>query len=797
MRKLETAAIAAFALLAGSSVSRQALADDGQVALSKAETEARDIGGTLKTPPRVDRRSPAQRERQLLDAQLAWRVGKQTGQVTNFENAALILYDLVEQNPDGRNLEEATYLLADSLFLKGDSRTSQKYFRDLVSKFGPTGKHYQEALMRLIELSVKLKDDDGIDLVLQALDNVPAAARKPEVPYVRGKYNYFSGQLDNAAAAFDGIGASHPYYFRARYFSGVVRVAQQKYAAAAKAFAEVLRAQPNTEGDRRVAELARLAVGRLFYQTGKPSRAIDEYQKLDRKSPFFDEMLYEVAWAHVKSRAYDKAMRAIDLLTLADPRTGLMPEVRLLRGNLLIRLGAKEPNQYVAAEKEFEKTRAQYEKPRAALEALLAQHDDPNLYFQHLVHRQGESFDVTAFQVPKGVDEAVARKPDVARVIKLVRDIETIRTDLGAAETLIVRVESATSPSARVSIFPELARKRGRLFELRSDVARVREKLGSEERAIIARGATQAEQAELTQLGAQRAVLEASLGQLPSGRDPYEVRVKKARAEVERVAALASRVQVEIEGMRANLTALEKYQGDPRNKSKLPSETFDKEAAELKVEIAALEKQYEGLRAELQSARDQAEAAALGAEEANLRAELGKVLEREHLIAQQVASRSGGADASRISQIEAVLGMVTRAQAAIDASDAKIDAILDSQLSDIKRMLTQERGLLTELQGQLAAYDGEVGSVGAGAVRDGFVQVAQDFYNIVVRADVGVIDVAWAQKEESSQRVSRLNLQVGNERRSLREDFKEVLEDKEKGSGGGTDEDDDGFGGLK
>ena len=82
-------------------------------------------------------------------------------------------------------------------------------------------------------------------------------------------------------------------------------------------------------------------------------------------------------------------------------------------------------------------------------------------------------------------------------------------------------------------------------------------------------------------------------------------------------------------------------------------------------------------------------------------------------------------------------------------------------------------------------------------MRDGFVQVAQDFYNIVVRADVGVIDVAWAQKEESSQRVSRLNLQVGNERRSLREDFKEVLEDKVKGSAGGTDEDDDGFGGLK
>ena len=64
----------------------------------------------------MDRRSPAQRERQLLDAQLAWRVGKQTGQITNFENAALILYDLVEQNPDGRNLARA---LGDSHFENG------------------------------------------------------------------------------------------------------------------------------------------------------------------------------------------------------------------------------------------------------------------------------------------------------------------------------------------------------------------------------------------------------------------------------------------------------------------------------------------------------------------------------------------------------------------------------------------------------------------------------------------------------------------------------------------------------
>ena len=51
--------------------------------------------------------------RRLIDAQVAFGVG-------NFEEAALTLYDYVNQSNKGRDYDTALYYLAESLFQKGD-----------------------------------------------------------------------------------------------------------------------------------------------------------------------------------------------------------------------------------------------------------------------------------------------------------------------------------------------------------------------------------------------------------------------------------------------------------------------------------------------------------------------------------------------------------------------------------------------------------------------------------------------------------------------------------------------------
>src|SRR5206468_1860588 len=72
--------------------------------------------------------------------------------------------------------------------------------------------------------------------------------------------------------------------------------------AGAIAIYEGIVTQPaKTDEDRQVQELVHLALGRLHYERSEFAKAIDEYQKVQRTSPLFADMLYEVAWTFIKN----------------------------------------------------------------------------------------------------------------------------------------------------------------------------------------------------------------------------------------------------------------------------------------------------------------------------------------------------------------------------------------------------------------------------------------------------------------------------------------------------------------
>ena len=68
-------------------------------------------------------------------------------------------------------------------------------------------------------------------------------------------------------------------------------------------------------------------------------------------------------------------------------------------------------------------------------------------------------------------------------------------------------------------------------------------------------------------------------------------------------------------------------------------------------------------------------------------------------------------------------------------------------------------------------------SLGGGLAQAMFTRVADRFYDLVVRSDVGIIDVAWGLKDQKTQAVTKLTNLKNLELRALDEDFKKVMED--------------------
>jgi hypothetical protein len=56
-----------------------------------------------------------------------------------------------------------------------------------------------------------------------------------------------------------------------------------------------------------------------------------------------------------------------------------------------------------------------------------------------------------------------------------------------------------------------------------------------------------------------------------------------------------------------------------------------------------------------------------------------------------------------------------------------------------------------------------------------FRDVREQFYQLVLKADVGIVDVAWSRKRERLDKIQQLSQQKATELQQLDRDFKTLL----------------------
>jgi TolA-binding protein len=765
--------------------------------LTKLEGEASDLERGIQPPSAVVKGDDVPRRR-LVEARVAYGIG-------NYADASILLYDVVEHYPSSTAYRESVFLLADSLFMKGDYNLARKYFRVIVNDFGENDPNYPRTLERLLDLSLKLQDPDGVPDLLARLDRIPAARQLPSAAYARGKYAYYSGAHDDAIRVFTAIGQDSPFYFQARYFLGASYIAKDELAQAAKTYYDLLKVAPKSDDDKRVVELTHMALGRIHYHRDQPSEAIDQYLMVSRKSDLFDDALYEIAFVYVKSRQFDKALRALDLLEMA---TGgscstakkrvntavVMPEVCILKGNLSIRKaqtfiedGKGNPvSDYANALAVFENTRNAYQAPRAELDAVVASNEDPAKFFAT----------ITQDRVFEGGPQlsAVSRKylreePDVARVVNVTADLATIRKDLEETEALLDRLDLVIAGPGRVKVFPTLAEKRAKLMDIRQTLLDFRLQVAAQEKALVSKYTSGQEKAEYDALVAKRESLAREYAAL-AGTGSYEERIAKARARYDELDKRAHEVEIEIHSLEAQLVALEKYYKDTKDQpggSKMPPEVFDQNVKEIKAAIAELRAALDELRREIAIARDGAGMGdEIADEQGRLYVALVQAANDEHAFVARIKPRMSAADVQKMNQIEGLLGKIAAIEAVVTRADARIDSILDTELAGVRAQIQLERDDLNKAKGLLVQYENENLALGGEVIGGSFKTVSRKFYEITVRAEVGVIDVSWAQKEAAEDNYNRIEIDSAREKRVLENEFSEVSQEPAPGDKAAT-----------
>ncbi len=739
--------------------------------LTQLEAEAKQISETLPRPNQTPTASP----RRLVDAQTAFTLG-------DYDKAALMLFDLASK--PGTEQESARYYLAESLYQKGDRGAARTYFTEVVTNH-PNGPYGAKARVRLIEIGIAQQDTADASTHLTAL----SGSNLPQVAYVRGKLSFAQGNYDQAITDLARVPAGGPFHLQALYFTGTAHVAKKDLEKATDVFTDLVGRKPMTANDRRVIELAQLALGRVFYERDQPGKAIDAYLLVDRHSDLFPDALYEVSWVYVKGKQYDKALRALELLAQSDPNSNRTPTVRILEGNLRIRkaqmirqaqivgsvdTAAKlDPQvEYDKATKVFDDTHAVYHPSFQALEAMLGNAGDPADYLAQLAGREEHVFQASA-PIPEAAAQFLREEPEVQRAVANQSDLETIQSHLSESEATIARLEAALSASDHSVIYPQLAQRRSRIGGMQAELIALRNDLADQQLSLIGGDAA------LGSASATRKSLASQFAAQPEPEAAAAQRVGEAREALGTIDTGMSEVSTALDSTLAIAVALRKYVTEaPADGSTLTAEQKAQIQGELVStagEAYAIQKELVEVSRELDQARDVAGAGDPGIASARaLRKQLLAAQDNEHrlLAGQMGASR----DAKRSANLSTLGERALRVAATLAQTEATIDSVVDTAAQQAKAQLVELRANVDAYKAELAELELDSREVGGHVLAGSFATVRAKFYDIVIRTDVGSIDVVWAQKEDADDDLKRLQLSRARELKQLKDEFKDILD---------------------
>jgi tetratricopeptide (TPR) repeat protein len=562
-----------------------------------------------------------------------------------------------------------------------------------------------------------------------------------------------------------------PVRLQSAYFLAVSQVEEKKYDEAIEQFRKITQTPSQGDRDLKVKELANLSLGRVLHEVGRYDEALDAYQEISRESEYFVDSLFEIAWTQVKKGEYARAKDATEILLLMAPDSTLAPEARLLQGHLLLKL-----QKYEDATATYHDVINNYAPVRDELDALLKANTDPVAYFNNLLARSDRTLDVTSLLPPAAAKWATTQR-EVSQAIGIVKDLESGRSGAAEGQEIAERILKALDQRG-LETFPELQEGYARAEAVDTALIRSEESLIRIEGDLLDDRFSPAQRAELERLRKERADLEAKLADMPANDAAVQARSQRLKDKVGAIDKDAFKLGYEVQNMYAVVSAIDKWVGDTRAERKNTPEDEKIFLGKLQKEQATLvelDKELAEVRTQLAAERDTAAASVSG--EDQIRQKYTDILAREHGLFAQAETALGGDAARLLTRAHEIRARLTVVRGRVDTARSSIREQVHRRGEEIRRKVLAEQSLLQGYAGEVATVSGDARDLVGRIAFDSIQRVRQQFYDLVLKADVGLVDVSFTRKQDKTTQIQDLSQKKDHELRELDQEFKEVLKD--------------------
>ena len=315
---------------------------------------------------------------------------------------------------------DAEWYLAESLLGMRNYVTAEQRFRIIVEDMQHPFR--VDAVRRLLELYTQKGDVESFRALYNdeiVSGRVPAT---PEVVYSLARSFYQQGDLAEAQRFFEQVEPGTDWHAKARYYIGVIAVAQERLDDAIAEFQRVALLSITTADSRRVQDLALLALGRIHYERGDYLQASTEYNRIGGDSEYEADKLYEVIWTSIKQERFRDAINNIEIFLLAFPEHRYSAQLMLNQGHLAV-----QASDWSGALVSYEQVIVDYEPVRTRFASLA----DPTVDSDETV---SAVLDASRPELEGGLPSyalsMMRADPELSRAVAVFQDLEVQRSDI-------------------------------------------------------------------------------------------------------------------------------------------------------------------------------------------------------------------------------------------------------------------------------------------------------------------------------------------------------------------------------
>ena len=494
-----------------------------------------------------------------------------------------------------------------------------------------------------------------------------------------------------------------------------------------------------------------LALGRIHYEQGEFEEAADYYGRIGGDSDYLDEKLFEIIWAFIKQSEFQDALRGIDIFLLAFPEHKYTSQLQLLQGHLFL-----QEREFISAVSSYEQVISDYTPIKDQFGGLARSGQEGREYFKVVLGQTGARSSTQG--LPSYALAMITDDEDLTKALTIYRELAEQENNVEASEKIIEELTAVLDASSGIGGFGQVRydiglnhgltdQNRWLLLELEEEwllqntsggVKRTIEAL-SERRSELMLAASKADQ-----------IVDNARGRLKA----FEAEAQKIRAETTIALSQLRQQQNELKDLKRKLSTLgpdDATRGDVESEMQM-----------VESEMQSTQKRLESIKLEM--SRDDVIGVVDKAE-----------LERDDLIASGVLelrreynkyrSQSSG-DVATIRTVDDLFKILDGCSESLRDSMKRLRNMEQDELGRIRARFEHEVREVASQRSELGRTLSKAEVVSVNLTRAGFRRLEDFFGDSVMRADMGLVDVAWSKK-----------MDIADEKKRVSRDKAELLDD--------------------